>query len=103
MTKRIASVALMALIMVAVSQPALAGGRPIQNVDRTGQTAPSTFDRILDSALPWQASVLVRILIGGPVVTPAEEGMNPEQPSFETTANGVGGCSPRAGVGGCKL
>ena len=100
MTKRIASVALMALIMVAVSQPALAGGREIQNADRTGQTSPSTFDRIVE-ALPYQISTLVRILVNGPVATPAED-MTLEQ-TFETTANGVGGCSPRAGVGGCKL
>ena len=100
MTKRIASVALMALIMVAVSQPALAGGREIQNADRTGQTSPSTFDRIVDSALPYQISTLVRILVNGPVATPAED-VTLEQ-TFET-ANGVGGCSPRAGVGGCKL
>lgn len=100
MTKRIASLALMALVMVAVSQPALAGER-VQNVDRSGQTEPSVFLRVVENSLPWQASALVRILIGGQA--PAEE-MVPAEVSIETTtANGVGGCTPRAGVGGCKL
>jgi hypothetical protein len=101
MTKRIAGLALMALVMVAVSQPALAGER-VQNVDRSGQAAPSAFQRIIESTLPWQATALVRILIGGPVVTPAEQ-MTPAEVSNDTTVNGVGGCNPRAGVGGCKL
>jgi len=101
MTKRIAGVALMALVMVAVSQPALAGTREIQNVDRGVQT-PSTFQRILENALPFQMSAMVRILINGPVVTPIEETL-PAETTTGTTANGVGGCNPRAGVGGCKL
>lgn len=101
MTKRIAGLALMALVMVAVSQPALAGER-IQNADQTGQAAPSAFQRILENSLPWQATALVRILIGGPVTTPAEQ-MVPTEGFIDTTANGVGGCNPRAGVGGCKL
>ena len=102
MTKRIAGVALMALVMVAVSQPALAGSRQIQNVNQTEQTSPSAFQRLVENSLPYQFSALVRILIGGPVATPAEQ-MTPATTSIDTTANGVGGCSPRAGVGGCKL
>ena len=100
MTKRIASLALMALVMVAVSQPALAGER-IQTVDQSGQAAPSAFQRVIENSLPWQATALIRVLIGGPVLTPAEEMVT--EVSIDTTASGVGGCSPRAGVGGCKL
>jgi len=100
MTKRIAGLALMALVMIAVSQPALAGER-VQNVDQSGQAAPSAFLRVIEHSLPWQATALLRVLIGGPVLTPAEEMVT--EVSIDTTANGVGGCSPRAGVGGCKL
>ena len=61
---------------------------------------PSFLDR-LDTVLPLQVRILLRGLLN-PTTSPATQPVVIEQPGT-TTIEGVGGCGPRRGVGGCKF
>ena len=62
--------------------------------------SPSILDR-MGGALPLQVRILLKGLLS-PTTSPASQPMVVAQPGT-ATIEGVGGCGPRRGVGGCRL
>ncbi len=112
MLKRIATLAVMALITTAVSIPVEAGVggcSPRAGVGGCGGwwlstptveteiDSPGTY-QVIEEALPVHIRILARLMFGRTGANPA-----PAPVDSDTTTLGVGGCTPRAGVGGCKF
>ncbi|HKY34248.1 MAG TPA: hypothetical protein VJV23_17100 [Candidatus Polarisedimenticolia bacterium] len=103
--KKMAVLALMGLIAVAVSQPAMAGvggcgtrpgvGGCWQLTDRQVENTPTVLE-VLGSALPAHISAMLRLMFEQKSDTPVL------QEPGELQVEGVGGCF-RPGVGGCVL
>ncbi len=109
--KRIAVAAIMAVALLAASQPALAGVggcKPIAGVGGCGgwlitsQEMDSQTPSILDysqGAIPAQFHAFLKAMLGDRTGGTQEEGELLAAPEDLTTA----GCRPLPGVGGCAL
>jgi len=115
MFKKTATLAVMALISISVSIPVveagvggcgprsgvggcLPGGSGTWTLSApTVDTQVSETPRPIEDFLPVYVRIMSRIVFGRPGTTPAPA------PAGDNTTLGVGGCGPRAGVGGCKL
>jgi len=108
--KKMAALAIVALVAVAVSQPAMAGvgGCRVPGVGGCGNwqltsvgSQPRTMTLLdsLQGALPADVLAMVKVLLQQKT---SDQPTVIETPQSVTTA-GVGGCFPRPGVGGCWL